>query len=92
MSDHAYRTFFGAFAAAGTLLIIDMRHAVFDAYGSCFTLFFTQFAGETACRADLFDSGTAVMARAADGIRRFVWYELDQVLRADGDAFAAGAA
>ena len=90
--DHAYRTFFGAFAASGTLLIIDMRYTVFNVYRIRFTLFFTQLAGKTACRTDLFDRSPAVVAGAAHCIGRLVRNELDQMFRAYGNAFSAGAA
>ena len=84
------RTLLSAFAAMYALLIIDLRERAVHLDCLILTLLDAETAADTAGAAGFLDSRAFVRAGAAYRVLRFVRDDLDQMLRADSHAFAAG--
>lgn len=91
-SDDLCRAFFGAFAASGTFLIVNVCDVIFYGDRTDLTLLFTELAGKASGRADLFDCGSSVVAGTAHCVGGRVGNQLDQVSRTGGHALTAGSA
>lgn len=92
MLDDLNRAFGSAFAAVLTFIVIDVRNVVYNMNGIIFALFLTNMAGDAADGADLFDVLPGIPVRTAYSKLVFIRKQLDDVLRAGDDTFAAGLA
>ena len=86
------RTLLSAFSTVLAFRIVDRRNIVCYMDSIAFALSLAHLAADTACGTYLLNRRTFVLVHAADCILAVVRDDLDQVLRADGNASAAGLA
>lgn len=90
--DDLCRTLLSAFSTVLAFRIVDRGYICVYMDSIAFALSLAHLAADTACGTYLLNRRTFVLVHAADCILAVIRDDLDQVLRADGNASAAGLA
>lgn len=85
-------TFFRAFTASITKILINMRDIVFQSNGASRAVFCADAAADTASIAHIPHLFALFLGEAADNIGSVIGYQFNQVVRANFHTFSAGTA